>query len=322
MFEPSLATELRDKIEEVFPPERVVPAHTEHEHYYKDSYDEEVYPSVTTKTSLLSRKYYKQLAANKAVDHIQEYLINNREAEPEDIARVLQEARNKHVEDLDLAGMWGTHGHDMVDEYVRTWIETKERPKDIMVFAKSDTSPEGKCAALGAMKFFDDYTVFPIASEKKIISKKHRYGGTLDSLWLVGEPYKNRDGDKDCDHLWSETGKHSVACMKCNRKCKLFILLGDWKTSNAIFGYGQMGKYDYAMQVSAYAMALKEMAKITCQKHWIIRLDKYKPFYEVGTITNIKKAGKAFLAMNMVSEFARSSEAPVDKLEKRTVITL
>jgi hypothetical protein len=287
MKEPALAKEIRDKIDTVFYRGRVMPAHTAHEHFYQDTEDGSIYASVTTKTSLLGRKYYKQMAADKAVDHIQEGIENG-----EELATVFAEARLRHKVDLEQAGTWGTHGHDMVDGYVSKWISDGVRPADIRGFATKDTSPQGVCAALGAMKFFDDYKMYPIVSEKKVISKKHKYGGTLDSLWLV----------------------------KVKGKWKL--ILGDYKTSNQIYGRGAMGKPDYGWQVMAYSKALEEMTGIKCNEHWIIRLDKNQPKYEIGYIANPRKSWRGFLAMNTISDEVRSKEDPILPLIKKERITL
>lgn len=321
MFVPTLAQELREKIATVFYDGRVVPKHTDTQHYYEDVQDGEVYASVTTKTSLLSRDYYKQLAADKAVEHIQAHITRFSVMEPEQITEVFTYAREAHVHDLNRAGMWGTHGHDTVDKYVDMWIKTNVQPKDMTEFF-GDVSNEGKCAALSAEKFMHDHTMFPLASELKVISKKHKYAGTLDSLWLVGEVYKGRIGEPRCNHWWFEKGKDKIKCDSCKREEKLSVLLGDWKTSNYIFGVGTKSKFDYALQVMAYAIALKEMAGIPCKKHWIVRLDKQKPHYEIGVITNPKLAAKTFLAMNDVSNFARSSTPPIEPLFKKQIITL
>lgn len=319
---PSAVLEVRAAIEKAFYPGRIVPAHTEYEHYYKDTEDGAVYASVTTKTSLLSRKYYKQLAADKAVDHIQSKLMMMPSMSPEEITAVFSEARDMHVTDLNLAGLWGTHGHNTIDEYVKTWIDIGERPLiSIRNFCAPDVTPQGICAALSAEKFFNDHDLFPVVSEKKIVSKKYRYGGTLDSLWFIGDVYKGREGDRNCAHDWWEKGKNKLSCAKCAREITLVLLLGDWKTSNQIFGRGEMGKYDYAMQVAAYDGALREMCGVRPKRHWIIRLDKAHPHYEVGVIPEIKRAYKCFLGINMISEFARASD-PVMPLNKKTVITL
>jgi hypothetical protein len=242
--------------------------------------------------------------------------------EADEISQVFTYAREAHHHDLKRAGTWGTHGHDLVDRYVKEWLKTNVRPTDIKQFVTPEISNEGICAGLSAMKFFNEFTLFPIASEMKVISKKHEYAGTLDSLWLVGEVYKDRKGDATCTHNWFDKGKDKIACGKCRRQEQLHLLLGDWKTSNQIFGIGSMSKFDYAMQVMAYALALKEMAGVTCKKHWIIRLDKKMPHYEVGVITDPKRATQAFLSINEVSDFARSTTPPIDSLFKKEIITL
>lgn len=320
MFTPSFAIETRAKIEAVLYEGRVLPKHTETQHFYQDVEDGETYASVTTKTSLLSREYYKQMAADKAVDHIQSQMLLFAQMEPEQITSVFTYAREAHKHDLNRAGMWGTHGHDIVDRYVSEWIRSGEQPKDIRMFWNHDDSNEGKCASLAGEKFMHQYTMFPIASEKKVISKKHKYAGTLDSLWLIGD-VKPEDQAR-CVHTWFEKGRNKIKCHTCGQVETLSIVLGDWKTSNQIFGHGSMGKYEYAMQVAAYDIALIEMTGVKCKKHWIIRLDKQQPVYEIGYITDIKKARDAFLCINKVSDFARSRIAPLEPLNGKKIITL
>lgn len=313
---PKTVQQLQDKISTVFYDGRVVPAHTEYEHYYKDSEDGLVYASVTTKTSLLSRKYYKQMAADKAVDLIEGAIVLGTPLDKE----LMDKARQAHVADLEKAGMWGTHGHDLVDTYVNKWISTGKRPiEPIQTFATSSISPQGVCAGLGAMKLFDEYDMFPIVSEKKIISKKHSYAGTLDSLWYIGEPLKDRGGLKECVHEWYEK-KDKLTCMKCDRKIKLVLYLIDLKTSNSIFGRGEMSKFDYAMQVAAYSGALKEMCGVIPKRHWIVRLDKSQPLYEVGDIPDIKLAYKMFLNINQIASYARSPIDPIVPLKNKNTI--
>lgn len=316
---PTAVKQLQEKISTVFYDGRVVPAHTEYEHYYKDSEDGAIYASVTTKTSLLSRKYYKQMAADKAVDLIEGALLLGTPLDK----MLLDSARVAHVADLEKAGKWGTHGHDIVDKYVDMWITTGERPSTpIQDLATEDTSPQGICAAISASKMFDEYDMFPVISEKKIISKKHSYGGTLDSLWFIGEPMKNRDGDMSCKHDWFEKKGNKLTCLKCDRKIKLVLTLIDLKTSNNIWGRGEMGKIDYCWQVSAYSQSLKEMCGISPKKHWILRLDKSKPDFEIGVIVDIKESLKGFLAINFLSNLVRAPLDPIVPLKKKNIIML
>lgn len=324
-FVPQLAIQLRKKIEEVFPDGRIAPRHTETQHFYEDTWDGEVYASVTTKTSLLSRDYYKQMAADKAVDLIKNHLLSHPNDWRDSIIEVLDEARVAHVHDLKRAGTWGTHGHDLVDKYVTSWINTGDRPANIKAFVTPEISNEGVCAGLSAVKFFDDHLMWPIASEKKIVSKNHKYAGTLDSLFLVAKTV--HEGDETCEHEWldvfsSDGVPDRIVCSRCRHIAKLNIVLCDWKTSNNIFGMGTMSKFDYALQVMAYAIALIELAEIECDDHWIIRLDKTSPKYEVGVIAEPKLAASAFLAMNEVSNFARATTPPINPLYQKEVIKI
>lgn len=317
----ALALELRQKIEAGIPTARVVAAHTENEHYYKDTEDGAVYPSVTTKTSLLSRAYYKQLAADKAVDHIQQYLLSGAEMTPESLADTFAEARQAHAVALSQAGDWGTEAHDTVDKYLKAWIERGTKPPSIRDFAAPDISTYGMCGALSAELFISEHILFPVVSEKKVISKKHKYAGTLDSFFLVGDVKKS--GKENCPgHAWIEKNRERLKCTWCKTEVKLIPTIIDWKTSNAILGHGAMGKYEYALQVGAYRKALIEMTGVQSKQNWIVRLDKGHPKYEVGIINDIKHATKMFLAMNQISDYARSSTPPIIARDQKEVIVL
>lgn len=317
----TLQRELQEQIAAVFFDGRVVPQHTQTQHFYKDTVDGKVYPSVTTKTGLLAKNHLKQWAANRASEFMTDYINNRDTFDRPGLLGAAQEARYAHQYNLSRASLWGSHGHDLVDTYVTAWLRTGKRPAgSILDFAEDDISLEGKCAALGAMKFFDDYTIFPIVSECKILSKKHDYAGTLDSLWLIGEVYKERVGDTACNHHWLEKRKDTIHCALCQREEKLSVILVDLKTSNQIFGYGDAVHHDYAAQVSAYAEALREMTKIKCAKQWIVRLDKKKPHYEIGIVSDPKGAFELFKHLSAVGEYVSQQPEPLKPLKTKNVI--
>ena len=298
MYTPQIVLETREKVNKVFYDGRVIPRHTDTQHFYEDAEDGSVYASATTKTGMLSRDYYKTMAANKAVEVIESHLMFNAYDEAQ-MTEVYARAREAHVVDLKQAGTWGTHGHDLVDRYVTRWIETSERPADIKEFVTPEISNEGICVGLSAMKFFDEYTLFPIVSEKKVLSKKYRYAGTLDSLFVVGTVYKERVGQKDCKHDWFDRGHDKIHCLTCGREVSLAVGLLDWKSSNSI-----MHKHEYGIQIGFYAQALKEMCGIKTKINWIVRLDKKTPSYEIGVVDDINKAIKACVAMNTLADYA------------------
>ena len=314
MFEPTIAKKLREKVNSVFYEGRVIPCHTDTQHFYKDAEDGLVYASATTKTAMLSRDYYKVMAANKAVDVIESHLTFNPYDE-ESMQEVYKRAREAHIVDLKQAGTFGTHGHDMVDRYVSEWIKTGIRPIDMKNFITPEISNEGVCVGLSAVKFFNDYTLFPIVSEKKVLSKKYHYAGTLDSLFVVGQVYKERTGNKDCNHDWYDRGNDRIHCGICEREEELQVGLLDWKSSNSI-----LHKHEYGIQIGFYAQALKEMCGIKTKINWIVRLDKKSPSYEIGYIHDIKAAINACIAMNSLSDYSYGKT--IEPLNQKTRITL
>lgn len=296
--------DIQEKLADAYPDGRIAPRHTENQHFYEDTIDGAVYPSVTTITSLLGKAIYKQIAANAAVD----YIIAHRDDDD-----VFEMAREAHQVNLSQAGTWGTDAHDCVERYMIQWIKTTNRPSLIADFFTDDMAPESKSAALAAEKFFDDYTLFPIATEMQVVSKKGEYAGTLDSLWAVGE---GSEPPNDCKHTWAEKSGKRVKCLKCDRVEKMHVMLGDWKSSNRV-----LGNTEYALQVGAYSQALYETTGIKPHYHWIIRLDKKKPQYEEYIVRDIKAAQKAFNAINDVYRFYKHG-TPISLLKEKKIITL
>lgn len=322
MFTPSIALEIRQKIESVLYEGRVQPRHTEYQHFYEDTVDGEVYASVTTKTAVLGNDLYKQMAVNIAVEHIQTEMLKFGSMTPEQIAEVFVYAREAHKHRLALAGQLGTDGHTMCDRYVSEWIRTGVRPADMKSFVTSEISNEGICAGLSAELFFKSRTLFPIASELRVLSKKYKYAGTLDILFLIGDVYKDRVGDKSCEHMWFEKAKDKIVCQKCKRQEVLTFTMVDNKTSNSIYGKGNKGKHGYPMQLLAYGMALKELTGLKIKRYWILKLHKYQPEYDIGVIVNHKEAFQCFLAAEYLHRYIHSSEDPIVPLNQKQVIVL
>jgi hypothetical protein len=316
MFEPTLAKNLRHAIMTVFYDGRVVPRHTEYEHFYEDTVDGQIYASVTAKTGILDKQHLKQWAANKAVESLVEFLETHSDYDPMELARAIEDAKYAHKKHLDIAASWGSASHDIVDTYVSLWMEGK-RPLSIKDVIPEGTEPESISAALGAEKFFNEYTCFPIVSEKKIVSKRFNYAGTLDGLYLIGKVYKEREGDKNCEHDWWERGEDKIWCEKCQRTEELVLTLLDLKTSNQI-----LDKRDYAWQVACYGMTLTEMVGIKPKQYWILQILKNKPDYVVGVVSRPKDMYKEFLMANELHNRISDGGETVVPLKKKNVIKL
>jgi len=316
MFVPSLVTKLQQQLSTVFYDGRVVPRHTETEHFYEDTEDGSVYKSVTARTGILDKSHLKQWAANQAVESMLMFLASKSNYEPYELADASREARYAHTQRLEQASGWGTQAHDIVDNYIKLWI-AGQRPADIRSLVPEGTSGEAVSAVLGAEKFYNSHHLFPVASEKKIVSKKHKFGGTLDTLFLLGQADKKR-GEAKCKHQWIEkaSGK-KLHCVVCWREEKLELLLLDLKTSNSIYN-----QYTYANQVGGYGLALQEMAKIKPALHWILQVKKNRPDYEVAVIKDIKEAERGFLLMNELAQYLESLDAPLVPLKQKNIIKL
>lgn len=294
----TLQRKLQETISTVFYDGRVVPEHTQYEHFYRDTSDGSLYPSVTGALQIINKPYLKQWAVNRAIEHLISWANKVPEITKLGLYEQLETAKKVHTIRLEQASIWGTDGHDVIDAYVGKWLEDGKRPiSSILDLATPDISNEGKCAALGAEKFFNTYTLFPVVSEKKIVSKKHRIGGTLDSLWLIGEVYKERVGKSDCAHDWLEKGIDKIHCSQCGREESLSLIMIDLKTSNQL-------SWEYALQVSAYGYGiLGEMCKIKPKMNWILQLDKNKPKYTIGVVDNPKASFETFLVTHKLNQF-------------------
>lgn len=236
-------------------PDLVLPEHDEYGHKYRHTPTNQVFASVTTKTSVLENERLKRWAARLAVEHIDRnwnVIHEAKDREPHFHAAVLA-----HEDTLKDAGDIGTQGHGVIERYLKVWMQTGERPADIRRFIIGEDARLWAIAR-SAEKFCVDFDVIPLASEIKVVSLKHKYAGTLDSLMMV------KKGDKH-----------------------IFCIV-DWKSSNSI------DKPEYAMQVAAYWQALYEMTGLRPKELIVVRLDKDKMKYEAVRIMNRPEAFRAF----------------------------
>lgn len=318
---PPIVYELRKTILEGIPVGAIRPEHTENAHFYRHVTSDRLLASVTTKTSILSRAYYKQMAADYAVEYINEhyerFITNQRDA-------VSAEAAKHHGTKLEEAGNVGTAGHDIIERYTKDWIETGIKPESIHRFVQHGTDARSISVARSAEAFIHDHNVFPVAAELKVWDAHYGYAGTLDNISLVGTVYKGREGKEDCAHEWAQAGqkKYQTACIACGRELKLKLALLDWKSSNVIMGFGKFGKYEYAMQVGAYRYALEKLTGLKPKIVWIVRLSKDRAEYEIGIVHNWKKSFSVYTKCSDIYDFANSQEQPILPLFTKTKILI
>jgi len=298
--------EIKKILAEKIPENLIVAQHNEVGHFYRHVPTGGVFPSVTTKGSILDAPHLKKWSARLAVEHFAANLHKRK-----DIEMLKKEAVLVHQDQFEEAGDVGTRGHGVVDEYLKEWI-IKEVPRSDIRTVITDlvnTTVDGEkyndprvfAAARSAEMFCRDFHVIPVASEMKVCSLKHKFAGTLDSLMMVLniETY----GDGKCEDVndvsegkrrihdflsLSKSNPNKVKCLHCGLKGEYELAIVDWKTSNSI------DKVEYAMQTSAYWQALFEMTGLRPKKIYIVRLDKKQAKYEVRVLTNRVAAFKAF----------------------------
>ena len=282
-----LTADIRQVIGIKCPNGLVVSEHTDTEHFYRHTGIDELYPSVTTKKSIIDEggSRLKRWAANLAVEYIDR---NWNKITPANKAEHYKAAVLAHEDMFEDAGLIGTAGHKVVEKYLKEWIETGVKPVDIRRFI------EGEDARLWAITrsaelFFNDFEVIPIASELKVASIKYKFAGTLDCLFLI--PKIIREGKERtliCNHQWmGYSSKKKIdceQCFKCDAKRKWLLVLVDLKTSNSI------EKTSYAMQTADYWQGIYEMTGLKPKEIIIVRLDKEKMKYEVMRVINRVKA--------------------------------
>ena len=276
--------EIQQVIAERIPDGLVVPAHTDEGHFYKHTGVNETYASVTTKGHISESDQLKLWAASQAVKYIDK---NWDTITPENKKGIFQAAIMSHKDQFEEAGDIGTWGHGIVDEYLKWWLRFKTRPPDIRKFVKTEDS-RLYAITRSAELFCKDFQFIPIASELRIASVKHEFGGTLDALGMVKSPLKK---------------KHVFAVV-------------DWKTSNSI------DKPEYALQTSAYWGGFYEMTGIRPQIIFIVRLDKTQAKYEVMQVNKPGEAYRTFLHATKIYDWLHNKKDKLTPLNKKEKVSI
>lgn len=312
--------ELQQHIEDVFSQKLVVPEHTDITHYYRYMPTGEVYPSVTTKTGILDKSYLKNWSVKLAMDHIRSCY----EVFHEDPELILNEAEHKHVSVLEDAGDIGTVIHEIIENYINTWIRNQERPFDIREFAlrRDVNDPKGyigndnrvMAAIRSAEELLAQHPIIPLTTEVRVACPQNKLAGTVDLVCLVG----NKQQDEMCLHNFMQSSRKHLRfeCSKCgyNSGFKLGIL--DWKTSN------QGNKPDYAMQIAAYQKGLAHMTGQRPKRLLVGHL--YKESVK-GKLYEVKESHSAFNAYKnaaQIYDWLNASEEKLEEVNKNNSISL
>ncbi len=126
--------------------------------------------SVTTILGILEKPALIQWAANCAVDHITDNIVDFLTS-PEETKRILDEARRAHTQKKDAAADKGTMAH----EWIEQWITTGEQPPL--------PDDEDVCNALDALgDWAKEVNLVPLESEVRVFHPQYRYAGRFDLI--------------------------------------------------------------------------------------------------------------------------------------------
>lgn len=282
--------DLRARIASAFP-FRIIPAHTAEGHFYKREDTGRVAASVTTKLGFVAKGYLYKWYAKLAAEHVRTNLDRLLSGD----LTVLDEAQHAGEKSRDDSAGIGTTAHGAIDAYNTKWIKSGVRPASAKDFLKEGSRGEEIAACRSYDKFLDEHEIIPLASELQVWYEvgKDCYAGTIDSIILSLEVYKERNGSSECKHDYVPQPSGIYWCATCQRETKARLILGDVKTSNTI-----KGKSEYAHQTEAYARAVQSALGIKFDAVWILRFDKSRADYEILKIGDRKQAWKEWLAIS------------------------
>lgn len=308
---------LRAELDTAFPEGSIRAEHTTTQHYYRDVRSGVLAPSVTTIQQILSKPYLRQWAVNQTIEYIR--IHHERYTDGEHL-EVLAEAKNAHHNTRDQAAEWGTKAHGAFEDYLNEWIKEGVRPqKSAAVYLKEGADAEEIAACRSFDKFLDENEIVPIASEKQVFYNKGGvlFAGTVDSVIIVREVYKDRVGDKTCQHDYAPQDK-KLWCVKCNREVREKLVLGDWKTSNHL-----NGKNEYATQTTAYSKSIEYAVKWKFKEIWVVRFDKKFAHYDIVKVADRERAWELFKAnARHYNILSKQEDTLLEPLKVKNIIKL
>lgn len=257
--------------------DQIQPEHTSTAHFYRFP-SGKLQPSVTSKLQLLSKPHLTRWAIKMAIEWLEvddrwRYLAS-------DVTRssYIQGATEAHTDIRDEAGNVGTQAHNAIEDYIKAWLVTGKRPKEIKDFfpivdGRFVADYRAVAAARAFSSLVDKYKIIPLASEILVGDEKVS-AGTLDFLCL-----------------WDKK-----------------LTLVDFKSSNSI---DQIG---YSLQVSAYKYFLRKMTGLSIKQCKIIHLSKDSDRFTVYNVLRTWEAYRIFRHVCLVWDWVYNTK--VDKIVK------
>lgn len=309
--------EIIARINQVFPPGKVIPRHRDKGHFYEiregDSINQPefnpdgswnvvgvVYPSVTGKIQVLKDEGLINYKMNRAIDYFKNFLfglINLPSMEEIDMA--CERASRVSQDILEDAGDIGTRIHNLREVIFKHWIKTGVRPTDFLSFIPREEQDIRVTSALRALqKFCEERDYIPVAVELLVYSHKLGVAGTLDDLGLMRQVLKDPPDADGCGHpVGFIESKGKYTCEKCGYQYRYEFVLMDLKTSNQF-------KDHYFFQVALYWWKLWQLLGVAWkpERCFILKVSKEDGRYQIEDLKMPSKLAEYCRAMIKTNE--------------------
>jgi len=161
--------------------QKIIAEHRDDGHFYRFIESGVLQPSVTTKLKVINKPHLLRWSIKMAVEYLEKEDRFELLKDPEHRNRVMVGAYEAHAQIRDDAGSVGNDAHNAIENYIKDWVATKEKPKDIKDYFDIYTDPRAIAAARAAEALFNKHDIEPIAAE--ILVGDERYSaGQLDFL--------------------------------------------------------------------------------------------------------------------------------------------
>src|SRR3990167_7814434 len=169
---------IREKIKESVPSHKLILQQGEG-HVYSIPETAEEFVSVTTRLNVIHKPIFNDWKMNRALEYLYKH---HYEIVEENKDTIFRQAKQYPEELFQQAGELGTKIHQIIDEYIKDWINagTLECPYSIKDKLKDEQDMNVWSAVRSVEAWFEMTKYIPLASELRVWSPKHKIAGTLD----------------------------------------------------------------------------------------------------------------------------------------------
>ncbi|HOM27377.1 MAG TPA: hypothetical protein PKV21_07720 [bacterium] len=158
--------------------------------------ENEIIYGTTNIVGIIEKKGLIFWAVNQCIQNLKNIWKAGKSYDEIEINNILQSSKDIHKEKTDQAAMIGEYVHSWIEKYIKAKINNTELPK-LPVNEKIINSVKA------FLKWESENKVEWIDSEKKILSLKYKYAGTLDAEAIVNGELSIIDF-KTSNGIWDE----------------------------------------------------------------------------------------------------------------------